>query len=266
MRILFIIAICVTPTLAGELVEVRGKVVLADTCKIPERKAIVPDKDKDICAKDKDFFTENWVIDAKTRGIRDVVVYIVSEPTDEQATLIEKDKARAKVELVFDPKKIPEKLKTLPKEPVVFDIQCCRFVPHVAVARVGQTVTFQNKSDIEHGLNCSLGGGGDWVMRIRAKNNLELTKPLFSERHFNRFFCTIHPWMKAYLKVVDTPYYAVTDEKGVFAIKDIPPGKYRIVYLHHEGGYLGGPMGWFGKTIEVKAKGATILDVDWKID
>ena len=38
----------------------------------------------------------------------------------------------------------------------------------------------------------------------------------------------IHPWMHAFVGVVDNPYYAVTGKDGSFAIKDLPPGKYTI--------------------------------------
>ena len=31
--------------------------------------------------------------------------------------------------------------------------------------------------------------------------------------------CNIHGWMKAYVRVFDHPYYAVTDEDGKFEIK-----------------------------------------------
>ena len=41
--------------------------------------------------------------------------------------------------------------------------------------------------------------------------------------------CTIHPWMRAWIRVFDHPYYAVTDDNGHFEIKDAPAGEYRLV-------------------------------------
>jgi hypothetical protein len=37
--------------------------------------------------------------------------------------------------------------------------------------------------------------------------------------------------MLAYVVVVDTPYFAVTDAKGAFTIR-VPPGKYTLVAWH----------------------------------
>jgi hypothetical protein len=51
---------------------------------------------------------------------------------------------------------------------------------------------------------------------------------------------------------VDHPYYAVTGKDGTFTIKDVPPGKYKIVALHRKGALTG-----IEKEIEVKADGAT---------
>ena len=32
--------------------------------------------------------------------------------------------------------------------------------------------------------------------------------------------------------MVDNPYYAITNEKGNFSIKDIPPGTYKVIAWH----------------------------------
>jgi Carboxypeptidase regulatory-like domain len=39
--------------------------------------------------------------------------------------------------------------------------------------------------------------------------------------------CNIHPWMHGYFVVVKGPY-AVTDEKGEYTIKGVPPGNYTV--------------------------------------
>ena len=40
--------------------------------------------------------------------------------------------------------------------------------------------------------------------------------------------CNVHPWMKAYIGVVDNPFYAVTGKDGSFSLKGLPPGDYTI--------------------------------------
>ena len=48
--------------------------------------------------------------------------------------------------------------------------------------------------------------------------------------------CNQHPWMRAVAHVVSNPYYAVTDEKGAFSLKGLPPGKYTITGIHEKYG------------------------------
>jgi hypothetical protein len=44
--------------------------------------------------------------------------------------------------------------------------------------------------------------------------------------------CDVHPWMLAYLGIVDNPFYAVTGNDGRFSLHNVPPGKYTIVAVH----------------------------------
>ena len=44
--------------------------------------------------------------------------------------------------------------------------------------------------------------------------------------------CDIHPWMNAYVAVVEHPYFAVTGEDGSFKLENLPPGSYTIEAWH----------------------------------
>ncbi len=46
--------------------------------------------------------------------------------------------------------------------------------------------------------------------------------------------CDIHPWMNAYVAVVDHPYYAVTGPDGSFELENLPPGTYTIEAWHEK--------------------------------
>ena len=40
--------------------------------------------------------------------------------------------------------------------------------------------------------------------------------------------CNIHSWMRAYIGVVDNPYFAVSGEDGSYRIGNLPPGTYTV--------------------------------------
>ena len=55
----------------------------------------------------------------------------------------------------------------------------------------------------------------------------------FEEPGIVPVFCEIHYSMRAYIHVLDTPYFAVTDENRRFEIPDVQPGKY-VVHVWQE--------------------------------
>jgi hypothetical protein len=44
--------------------------------------------------------------------------------------------------------------------------------------------------------------------------------------------CDLHPWAKAWILVLDHPYYATSEKNGSFMIDDIPPGTYHVKAWH----------------------------------
>ena len=67
--------------------------------------------------------------------------------------------------------------------------------------------------------------------------------------------------MRANIRVFDHPYFAVTNEKGEFEIKDAPAGKYRLVIWQDKGWVVteNGKLGKFGIPIEIAADKTTDL-------
>ena len=44
--------------------------------------------------------------------------------------------------------------------------------------------------------------------------------------------CDVHGWMKAYIGVLDHPYFSVTPSNGTFLLEDVPPGQYTLEAWH----------------------------------
>jgi hypothetical protein len=63
--------------------------------------------------------------------------------------------------------------------------------------------------------------------------------------------------MRAYIHVLDHPYYAVTGDDGSFEIKGLPPGKYQVEAVHEEYGAMTNP-------VDVAAKGTATSDFTYK--
>jgi hypothetical protein len=54
----------------------------------------------------------------------------------------------------------------------------------------------------------------------------------FAASEFIRVKCDVHPWMTAYVAVMDNPYFAVTGEDGSFELPHLPAGNYKLVAWH----------------------------------
>lgn len=103
------------------------------------------------------------------------------------------------------------------------------FVPQVKVISKNALVQFPNKDNIRHHV---------YSFSDAKKFELPLyegtpSKPiLFDKTGEITLGCNIHDWMKAYVLVVDTPYYAQSNESGKLTINDIDAGKYLLYYWH----------------------------------
>src|SRR5271157_5138234 len=124
---------------------------------------------------------------------------------------------------------IPGKTFTPPAKSPVEDQKHMTFVPHVLVVLKGTTVQFLNSDPVGHNVY--------WPSIDRNKklaHNLG-TWPQGQEKSFTfndlgvaPLLCNVHPEMSAYVVVVPTPYFAVTDKQGNFDIKDVPDGSYTL--------------------------------------
>jgi hypothetical protein len=50
------------------------------------------------------------------------------------------------------------------------------------------------------------------------------------------FKCDVHPWMSAYVGVMDNPFYSTTGDDGTFSLKGLPAGEYTVAAWHEKYG------------------------------
>ena len=236
---------------ADDWVTVKGRVVWNKEAPIPKRAPLKADTDAEVAAKDKEFLSEDYVVNPKNRGIRDVAVWLAPEPTAAQLKNLQA--GRVKVFPSFDPKTVHPALAKPAKPSVEIDQPCCRFIPHAVLAREGQDLIIKNSAPVPHNAKWSSDKNGEINPLIPAGGQY-VVKNLVAERNVIPLACSIHRWMKAWVRVFDHPYYALTDEDGNFEIKNAPvlDGKLRL-FVFQENGFTGGNEGRFGQTIEVKA-------------
>lgn len=121
----------------------------------------------------------------------------------------------------------------IPTEPVVLDQDKCRYAPRVLGVRVGQPLAIRNSDPLLHNI------------RAEAKINqpFNMSTPIEGVS-FNRVFatrevmvdikCDVHAWMRAYVGVLEHPYFGTTGPDGRVALNNLPPGTYTIEAWHEQ--------------------------------
>jgi plastocyanin len=204
-RLLLVLGLAVTPTVGfgyAEAPVADGGIVVGRVRFVGEPvqgESIPVRKNIDVCGQSQPF--EALVVGADG-GVKNTVVYLEGIERGRKVPEHELDNAR------------------------------CLFVPHVAAVMVGAKVRVKNADAILHNTHGIL--DRKTVFNVALPNRGQaidigqrLKKPGVIE-----VLCDAHTHMRAWLMVLDNPYFAVTDDRGRFRITDVPPGRYRIVAWH----------------------------------
>jgi hypothetical protein len=122
-----------------------------------------------------------------------------------------------------------------PATPVHLDQVSCVFTPHVTGIRVGQPLIVVNSDEFLHNVHA--------MAIVNREFNFGLPESRMQEtRVFDRpevmilVKCDIHPWMRAWVGVLDHPYFAVSNAVGSYVIQNVPPGAYEVEAWHEKCG------------------------------
>jgi len=112
---------------------------------------------------------------------------------------------------------------TPPPKRVVLDQRNLDFFPHVLAIRVGTTVELPNNDRVFHNV-FSFHNGKKFDLGLYPVGTVR--NVTFDRAGLSRIFCNIHPNMAAYVLVVDSPYFAVSNASGTFEMPSVAPGRY----------------------------------------
>ncbi|MCZ6690151.1 MAG: carboxypeptidase regulatory-like domain-containing protein [Planctomycetota bacterium] len=170
---------------------------------VPKQGTITPNKDKEVCGDsiDKDIL----LVSSTNNGIKNVLVSITNITKGKEAKIQGKE------------------------NPAVLDQKGCMYVPHVMVVDAGSWVVYKNSFDpISHNTNVASKFGQSFNKMLATGGASDPIQLKEAERM--KIKCDIHPWMSAYLWVMESPYWALTGEDGSFKIDNVPPGTYKVKF------------------------------------
>jgi plastocyanin len=134
-------------------------------------------------------------------------------------------------------KKLTDYQWATPSTAVQLDQNGCHYKPHVMGVQTNQKITITNSDHTQHNIHWTPKNNPEW-------NQSQPNGAPAIEKSFNRaevlvpVKCNQHPWMKAYIGVMRTPFFSVSSETGAYEIKGLPPGTYTVV-AWKEGGATG---------------------------
>ncbi|HXO22116.1 MAG TPA: carboxypeptidase regulatory-like domain-containing protein [Thermoanaerobaculia bacterium] len=123
----------------------------------------------------------------------------------------------------------------VPTEKAMIDQQGCLYHPRIQGVRVGQTLVIRNSDPTLHNIH-ALPVKNQEFNQGQPFQKMEFEKKFDKPEVMVHFKCDVHPWMTAYMGVLDHPFFAVTNEDGTFTIPKLPAGKYTLEAWHE---YLG---------------------------
>lgn len=145
-----------------------------------------------------------------------------------QLTLVLKDKENKPVKDVVAAlvPAVSEELAGTP--PAEMDQREKMFMPHVLAIKVNTLVRFPNSDDIRHHVY-SFSPAKKFELRLYHGSTAEPV--LFDKPGTVVLGCNIHDSMVAYIYVLETNYFAVSDEQGKLQI-NAPGGRYQLQIQH----------------------------------
>ncbi len=171
-----------------------------DTVALPTQ--VANETDPDVCGREHSL--EDLVVSSDNRGIQHATIALLDVPASARTTA------------------------PSPPSRLEIDNRGCRFIPHTAVAVVGDTIVARNSDPVFHTTHYYGPLRGNVAL---PRSDMSVSR-VVRQPGIITVLCDVHGWMKAFIRVGDHGFHDVTDESGSFAIADIPPGSYTVEFWH----------------------------------
>jgi plastocyanin len=143
-----------------------------------------------------------------------------------------------------------------PKDSAKLDQSGCKYKPHVLGVMAGQNISIVNSDPTTHNIHPTPKDNREWN-ESQAPKSAPLEKNFARQEIMLPVQCNQHPWMRMYISVVKSPFYAVTGPDGKYEIKGLPPGDYTIAFVHEK-------LGEQDQKVTLGAKDAKTVDASFK--
>ncbi len=117
-----------------------------------------------------------------------------------------------------------------PATAATIDQKGCQYTPHVQGILVDQKFNIVNSDPTSHNIHSLAKENPEF--NVSQPNVGTLEKVMKKVEKPIKFKCDIHPWMSAYVFVMEHPFFGVTDKDGKFTIANLPDGEYTVEVWH----------------------------------
>lgn len=158
-----------------------------------------------------------------------------------------------------DGKKVGDFKWETPTTAVKLDQNGCHYRPHVLGVQTNQRLSITNSDPTTHNVHPTPKNNPEWN-QSQPSGAAPLEKTFARAEVLVPVKCNQHPWMKAYVGVMKTPFFAVSAEDGTFTLNNVPAGTYTVVAWKE-----GGPNGT-EKTMQVTVPASGSVKADFAFE
>ncbi len=144
----------------------------------------------------------------------------------------------------------------VPKEAITLDQSGCKYHPHVLGVVANQTIKIVNSDPTTHNIHPTPKDNREWN-ESQPPSAAALEKAFAREEIMLPVKCNQHPWMRMFVNVTKSPFFAVTGADGKYEIKGLPPGDYTIAFVQEK-------LGEQDVKVTLAAKDAKSVDATFK--